>query len=172
MILDQEEKNDGMGRGGNGSNWEKDFSFHVLVVDDDALIRHVIPRALQRLGVAVDVAENGRKAQRKILAGDFDLVITDLNMPEMNGEDLLLWVKENRPHIEGIVMSGYDFTRVMAGGLSDWVTDYLAKPFPTAVLEEAVMRSMERLKGREEGGIAKNVGPAPTAGQGGAFARS
>lgn len=138
-------------------NKENKGSFRVLVVDDDALIRHVIPRALHNWGISVDVAENGLRAQRKILTDNFDLVITDLSMPEMDGEELLLWMKENRPHIEGIVMSGYDLSDIMAGELSGWVTDYLAKPFPMADLQEVVMRSMDRLQNREGMKLEKNI---------------
>ena len=89
-------------------------AFHILVVDDEYLIRSLVPKALTVLGVTVDVAENGRQAKAKILSGNFDLVITDINMPEMNGLELLRWIKKHRPHIEGIVMTGYDSTETLS----------------------------------------------------------
>ena len=90
------------------------------------------------------MAENGLQAQRKILAGNYDLVITDINMPEMNGLELLL--KKHRPQIEGIVMTGYEITDILSNEQLGWITDYLIKPFPMGKLQEVVERSMKRLK--------------------------
>lgn len=127
---------------------EETRRFRILVVDDEFLIRYMIPKALNPLGVYVDVAEDGLQAQGKILAGNFDLIITDINMPEMDGWELLSWVKENRPQIEGIVMTGFDIAETMSKELPENAKDFLAKPFPTEQLLEAVRRSMERLKCR------------------------
>ncbi|MEJ2690759.1 MAG: response regulator, partial [Deltaproteobacteria bacterium] len=132
--------------------------FHVLVVDDEFLIRNMVRKALAHLGVTVDVAENGLEAQQKIIAGNYNLVITDINMPEMNGADLLRWIWENHPNIEGIVMTGYDLDKAITTELSAWVTDYLIKPFPLAKLLDAVKRSMDRLEGREGRNLEKNGG--------------
>jgi len=131
--------------------------FHILVVDDESLICLMVSKALNQLGASVDVAENGLQAQKKILAGNFDLVITDINMPEMNGVDLLLWMKKHRPHIKGIVMTGYEITEAMTDKLLGTVTDYLTKPFSLVRLQEAVKRSIERLACRDEGTSEKNV---------------
>lgn len=124
---------------------EKGSSFRVLVVDDESLLRYSVRKALLRSGVLVDTAENGLQAKQKMLSSDFDLVITDLNMPEMNGVELLGWMKENRPHVEGIVMTGYTLEDLGGGELAAEVVDYLMKPFPMARLQEAVRKSMERL---------------------------
>lgn len=134
---------------------DKKTPFHVLVVDDDSLIRYILLKALKKLEVTVDVAENGLLAQRKILAGNYDLVITDINMPEMNGLELLLWLKKHRPHIEGIVMTGYEISDAYCCELAEYVKDYLAKPFPMARLEEVVRESMNRIRRRDERGVEK-----------------
>lgn len=124
-------------------------AFHVLIVDDEFLIRYSVSKALSQLGVAVDVADNGLQAQHKIKDGNFNLVITDFNMPEMNGVDLLGWMKEKRPQIEGIMMTGYDLDESITNELSGLVTDYLVKPFPMSKLQKAVMKSMDRFKAGE-----------------------
>lgn len=128
----------------------KSEGFHILVVDDDALIRHMVPRALKSLGVSVEVAENGLQAQRKIHAGNFNLVITDINMPEMNGVELLLWLSEYHPQVECMVMTAFyqaeDLTPEMLGRVSNFLT----KPFSITLLQEAVKGSMERQKKQEE----------------------
>ena len=132
-------------------------AFHVLLVDDEYLIRSIVPKALTALGIRVDVAENGRQAQEKILSGSYDLVITDINMPEMNGLELLLWLKKHRPHIEGILMSGYDTTNRPFWEQLGGTTEFLSKPFPMVKLHEAVRRSMSRIVSREEKNPEKKV---------------
>jgi len=132
-----------------GAN-KKKIPFHILVVDDEFLIRFAVPKALNRLGVSVDVAENGLQAQKKILAGNYDLVITDIIMPEMNGVDLLRWMKKSRPQIKGIVMTGFGISEEMTGEFLGTVTEYLTKPFSLVTLQEAVKRSIERLECGDE----------------------
>ena len=135
---------------------KKEKPFHVLVVDDDSLIRHIIPRALKKLEVLVDVAEDGLQAQKKILAGNYDLVITDINMPRMNGVELLLWLKQHRPQVEGIAMTGYEIADTFSNDLSECVTDFISKPFPMTRLQEAVKASMQRLMEREGNALKIN----------------
>lgn len=129
--------------------------FHVLIVDDDSLLRYILPKALKKLEVIVDVADNGLIAQKKILNANFDLVITDINMPEMNGVELLLWMKKHRPHMEGIVMTGYDISGILPDELSECAKDYLAKPFTMDRLEEVVKESMQRIRLRNARGVEK-----------------
>ena len=126
----------------------QDEAFQVLVVEDDSLILHLVPKVLKSLEVSVDVAENGLQAQSKVLARNYDLVITDIHMPKMNGLELLLWLKKHRPNIERIVMTGYDITEVLSNKELGGVADYLTKPFKIIQLQEAVMKSMQRLKSR------------------------
>jgi len=123
--------------------------FHVLLVDDDSLVRDMLKMALESLDVFVTVAENGLQAQKEILAGNFRLVITDINMPGMNGADLLRWLRQQRPHIEGIVITGREISESVRQELKKGVIDFLFKPFPLDRLREAVKKSMERLTNRD-----------------------
>jgi len=131
-------------------------TFQVLVVDDESLMRHFVPRVLKPLGISADVAENGLQALQKISAGRFDLVITDICMPEMDGLELLLWMQNNRPRVEGIIISGHDASETMTGQKLTNVADYLTKPFKMVELQEAVRRSMQRSTGRHTEGTVRN----------------
>jgi len=128
-----------------GTNKKKERPFHILVVDDDSLVRSMVAEALNQPGVSVDVAKNGLHAQKKILADNYDLVITDIDMPEMNGVDLLGWMKNSRPQIKGMVITGYGIPEAMTDELLETVSDYFTKPFSLVTLQEAVNRSIERL---------------------------
>lgn len=62
----------------------------ILVVDDDAAVRGIFVAFLERSGYQVTSAQNGQEGLAQIKAGKFDLVITDLEMPEMRGDEMLL----------------------------------------------------------------------------------
>lgn len=123
----------------------------VLVVDDEYLIRTMVRKALNHLGISADMAENGLQAQKKILVGNYDLVITDINMPGMDGVELLRWMRRHRPKIERIVMTGYDLEASAIDEVLEGAVGYLRKPFLLDSLEELARRSMERLAQHREG---------------------
>jgi len=137
------------------ANSRKNNPFQILVVDDEFLIRFSVSRGLSHLGVGVDTAENGLQATSKIIAGDFNLVITDFHMPEMNGADLLRWMQEKKPHVEAIIMTGYALDETIARELEGRAQDYLIKPFSLTALEQAVKRSMARQADRLNAGHEK-----------------
>jgi len=147
----EKDKNDLVGAFGiekkvvEDANKKKKRTFHILVVDDDPLIRFMVEEALNKPEVSIDVAKNGLQAQEKILAGNYDLVITDIDMPEMNGVDLLRWMKKSRPQIKRIVITGYGISETMTDELLGTVSDFFTKPFSLVTLQEAVKRSIERL---------------------------
>ena len=80
----------------------------ILIVDDEAPIRDMLQKGLtQRGGFSVEVAQNGIEATEKIEKDVFDLVLTDLMMPGMDGLELLKTVKGTRPEVMVILMTAY-----------------------------------------------------------------
>lgn len=82
----------------------------VLLVDDEEMVRKVVRMMLKRSGHDVTEAENGRIGLERPKAGTFDLAITDIVMPEMEGLDMLMTVRQLYPGMKVIVMSGGDRT--------------------------------------------------------------
>lgn len=78
----------------------------LLVVDDEPLVREVLTRGLERAGHTVSVAANGKEAQAHLCHQRVDLVIADLFMPEMDGLELIMWVRETLPGMPIIALSG------------------------------------------------------------------
>ena len=80
----------------------------VLVVEDDAYVRDYLSAALETSGQGLEVstAPNGREAAERLAAGGTDLVLTDLNMPEMNGVELVRHLRANHPTVQVVLMSG------------------------------------------------------------------
>lgn len=78
----------------------------ILVVDDDPFALSAIVRVIQAMGYVVASAFNGADALRLLSVRDFDLVITDVHMPEMDGVELLRVMKTRYPRVPAIAMSG------------------------------------------------------------------
>jgi DNA-binding NtrC family response regulator len=78
----------------------------VLLIDDEQMVRKIVRKMLERSGHEVTEAENGRLGLEQLKIGTFDLVITDIIMPEMEGVETLMTVREQYPNVKVITMSG------------------------------------------------------------------
>src|SRR3990172_4294278 len=79
----------------------------VLVVDDDPVVGKSFDRVLSEKGYAVITAANGEEALRKLAESDYDLVYTDIRMPGMDGIEVAERVKERRPWVPVVIVTGY-----------------------------------------------------------------
>jgi len=77
----------------------------ILLVDDNKFIRDSFSERLKNYKYEVISAKDGEEAIDKIVAGDFDVVITDIGMPKVNGIEVLKFIKKNKPKTKVIVMS-------------------------------------------------------------------
>jgi DNA-binding NtrC family response regulator len=101
----------------------------ILVVDDEAPVREMIKKGLSQMGgYSVEVAQNGFEAMEKIEKDIFDLVLTDLKMPEMDGLELLKTVKGTRPEIMVIMMTAYGSVETAVEAMKIGANDYITKP--------------------------------------------
>lgn len=78
----------------------------VLVIDDDPHIRRVLRKTIEREGHSVVEAEDGKVALRRFVGEPADLVITDIYMPEMDGFEFLMRIRETFPETKLVAMSG------------------------------------------------------------------
>src|SRR5262245_40271257 len=110
------------------------LSSRVLVVDDNAANRDVLARRLTREGHQVVTAANGASALELVATQEFDLVLLDLIMPEMNGFDVLRRLKATKhtSHVPVIVISALDELDTVVRCIESGAEDYLTKPFNPA----------------------------------------
>ncbi len=102
----------------------------ILIVDDDSLSRNLISDAIKAEGFELlTEAENGLKALDYVQTTNFDLVISDLNMPGMNGIELLHKIKDINPATAVIIMTGYPSIDVSVSAMQYGAVDFLTKPF-------------------------------------------
>ena len=101
----------------------------ILVVDDEAPLREMLRKALVQMGgYTVDVAQNGQEALEKFEKDVFDLVLTDVKMPEMDGIELLKLIKGTRPDVMVILMTAFGSIETAVEAMKMGATDYITKP--------------------------------------------
>jgi two-component system nitrogen regulation response regulator GlnG len=126
----------------------------ILVADDDAAIRTVLNQALSRAGYDVRITSNAATLWRWISAGDGDLVITDVVMPDENAFDLLPRIKRIRPDLPVLVMSAQNTFMTAIRASEKGAYDYLPKPFDLteliAIIGRALAEPKRRPKQQEE----------------------
>jgi two-component system cell cycle response regulator CpdR len=118
----------------------------ILLVDDEEPIRGFLKRGLDLEGHTVTTAVDGSDALEKLAehAGDFELMLTDIRMPIMDGIALALSAKRDYPALSILLMTGFADQRERAKGLEVIVEDVLTKPFSLADLRSAVREVLER----------------------------
>jgi class 3 adenylate cyclase/CheY-like chemotaxis protein len=125
----------------------------ILIVDDDEGNRTMLSRRLQRLGFRTTAAENGRRALEELKAARFDLMLLDIQMPELNGYQVLECLKADPAlrDIPVIVLSASDEIERVARCIEMGAEDYLPKPFDPVLLQARIGASLEkkRLRDRE-----------------------
>ncbi len=116
----------------------------ILVVDDDSSIRLLIGSALECWGYRVDLASSGNEAKEMIDRDSFDLILTDMLMPDGDGFTLLDWVRANRPGLPVVMVSAASDIGMAIDSMHRGACDYLLKPFDHRKLFETIRRALEQ----------------------------
>lgn len=122
----------------------------ILIVDDEEPLRLLVSRALQMDGHETMTAEDGGAALDIVTAenGAFDLVLTDIKMPVMDGIALALSIAAKFPDLRILLMTGYADQRERAHGLDALIHDVVTKPFSVADIRAAVKDALDAPKSR------------------------
>ena len=124
---------------------------HILVVDDEADVRHLLAREIEERGHEVVAVSDGAEAMEEIGQGNFDVVLTDVRMPGMDGMALTDWIKRTRPDTEVIVMAGYTSIESAAIAIHLGAFDYLQKPFrEIAMVTSRIDRAIQKWRVEED----------------------
>jgi len=116
----------------------------ILVVDDKETMRNVLHSAFVARGLEVDAAAGGEEAVRKLAATGYDVVVTDLKMPRVDGMQVLREAKRARPETEVIVITAYGTIESAVEAMRLGAFDFVTKPFKLAEIETKVDRLLER----------------------------
>ena len=122
----------------------------VLLVDDNAGVRRSFGRALKRADYAVVEVENGQEAMAVLPEGEFDVVVSDVRMPDMGGVELLEAVHREDADLPVILMSGEPDLETAMKAVKFGAIEYLTKPVELSALKESVARALELRKVRQK----------------------
>lgn len=121
----------------------------LLLVEDEALLSAAMAKGLRRRGYAVDCAYDGEEALELWGVNDYDLMILDLNLPKLDGLEVLRRVRERDAALRVLILSARSSVPDKIAGLDGGSNDYLTKPFDFAELEariRALLRQEVRMK--------------------------
>ena len=112
----------------------------ILIAEDEEGLRSLVARALSQDGHAVTTANDGAEALDLLTRehGAFELLLTDIRMPIMDGIALALAAARDHPNVAILLMTGYADQRERASGLDALIHDVIAKPFSLATIRNAV----------------------------------
>jgi CheY-like chemotaxis protein/glycine cleavage system H lipoate-binding protein len=116
----------------------------ILVVDDELPVCRSISSALEAEDYVIDTTLSGEEALKKEEENRYDVMLVDLMMPGMSGMDLLKAVREKRPDIVVIMITGYPTMETAVQSVMLGAFDYIPKPFTPEELRSIVSRALER----------------------------
>ena len=120
----------------------------ILVVEDSPTTRAMIISAIEEVAGGLEIFEskNGFEALKLLPQHSFDLIITDINMPDINGLELVSFVKRNQAykHIPLIIITTEGSERDREKGLSLGANEYLVKPFNPEMLQNVVKKYIKK----------------------------
>jgi putative nucleotidyltransferase with HDIG domain len=117
---------------------------HILIVDDDPAIREVLLESLRESGYQCTTAGDGVDALQRFRSSSFNLLVSDIDMPQMDGVRLLREVKAIRPETEVIMLTGMLDLDVAIRAIRMGASDYLTKPFNLEQVRITVERAIEK----------------------------
>ncbi|MBM4367096.1 MAG: response regulator [Deltaproteobacteria bacterium] len=120
------------------------MTIRALVVDDESSIHELVAEYLRGRGMEVDVARGGREAKALLSAGRFDVLLTDLRLPDTDGLDLVRQAAAAVPPVPAVVMTGYATVESAVQALRLGAMDFVLKPFRLRELHAMLLAAMER----------------------------
>lgn len=117
---------------------------NILIVDDEASIRNLLRLTLEEEGYIVHMASNGKEGVEKLKQGLFDVLLTDIKMPIMDGMELLKIAKSHNPDIVAILITGYPTIETIKEAHKFLAFDYIIKPFDPGTVVNCISAALTR----------------------------
>lgn len=122
----------------------------ILIVDDEERFRITLAKLLSVKGFEVESVGSAKEALTKIAEGNYDVILLDVKMPEMNGVEALAEIKKLKPYLEVIILTGHASVDVAVEIMRLGGYEYLLKPCPTDELVDKIDAAYERKIKRAE----------------------
>ena len=131
-----------------------DRELEVLVLDDEPIVGKRLRPALAKVGCAVEVFDNPRQALDRIAEKEFDVVVTDIRMADIDGLQVLEAVTQKSPRTKVIMITGYAMMSLAREAMDKGAFDFIAKPFTPEDLREVVVKAAAALEAETQAGQA------------------
>jgi excisionase family DNA binding protein len=123
-------------------------NYDILLVDDDKIVLKSISKFLSSHGYNIEIATNGEEALKKVKEDDFDLLITDIRMPGINGIETIKKIREfllkkKKPFVPEVVITGYADAAVEREAEKLGISDYIYKPFATTEFINTIEKKLK-----------------------------
>ena len=119
---------------------------HILVVDDERNIRNNLRMVLEAEGYKIDTASNGDDALLQVKDGRYDIVFVDIQMPKMDGLELLRYLRGLKPKMPVVMLTAYGTVRRAVEAMKLGAVDFLEKPFDPKAIQLLCQEILEREK--------------------------
>jgi len=130
----------------DSQSYSPDEAPRVLVVDDEKVIREILADFLSMEGFFVRTAEDGSKALVELSRHRYDLVLSDLKMPNMGGLELLGAISKHTPNVVTVIMTGFGTVETAIDAMKRGAYDYILKPFKVEEVVHTIRRGLEKRK--------------------------
>ena len=130
-------------------------ALQILVLDDEPLVGDRLKPALEKEGAEVEIFVDPQLARERIASKDFDIIITDIRMANVNGIQILEWVVARNPRTKVIMITGYATLELAREALTKGAFDFIAKPFKMKEVRAAVRKAAAAL--RKNRGIGRII---------------
>jgi DNA-binding NtrC family response regulator len=127
-----------------------DTAKHLLLVEDEAALREAIAEQLADQGYVVEQADSGEAAVARLADFAFDIIVSDLRLPGMQGSDVLAAALERYPEIVAIVITGYGTVKAAVEAIKRGAADFVSKPFQIDELLHALGTALEQRRLKSE----------------------
>lgn len=130
---------------------------HILIMEDEEVIAKGLEMVLAEEGYDVDLAFTGSQALETFASDNYDLLVADLKLPDVDGMDVVRTVKHQKPGTEVVIITGYSSVNSAVDAMKIGVFDYLTKPFAEEEIKEAVEGALKKIREVEGRRISNRV---------------
>lgn len=117
----------------------------ILLLDDEPIVGKRLKPALTKIGCIVEVFQDPLAAVARIKEKEFDIVVTDIRMDEMDGMQVLEYVREKSPRTKVIMITGYAMIALAREAMEKGAFDFIAKPFKPDDLRQVIAKAAQAL---------------------------
>lgn len=133
------------------------YKAKILLIEDESDVRESYEDMFNSLGFSVESAENGMDGLKKLAKSDFDLVVTDLHMPVMDGMETLRRIKKQNKDVEVIVITGFATIENAIKAMKQGAFDYITKPVSLEHVRIVLNKCAQQIKDRRENQELKEI---------------